>query len=123
VTQWGLAARSDRLDTRVARRTIRAELRQQQHNIARAATMRVKSQEDLDRLGDELQQAGSKAWDKHSDRLARQLRDPDWDAVERAYGRVAELVSTVGEERIPPSEQQFELARKQIDDALNRLSS
>ena len=73
-------------------------------------------------LIDELQQPGSAAWNKHSDRLARQLSDADWDAVERAYDGVAELASMMHEERIPPSKEALERTRLQIDDALNRLS-
>jgi hypothetical protein len=112
------SGRSNRLDTQVARRQIRGELRQHQQATKGAASYKVKSDDDLDLLGAELRQAGSSAWTKHSDRLARQLGDPDWDAVERAYESVARLVSIVRNERVPPSEHEFAWAQKAIDDAI-----
>ncbi|MFZ0973615.1 MAG: hypothetical protein WAN22_15395, partial [Solirubrobacteraceae bacterium] len=51
-TQWGLAARSDRLDTRVARRKVRAELRQHRQAVEGAASYEVHSYEDLEMLVD-----------------------------------------------------------------------
>jgi hypothetical protein len=123
-TQWRLAARSDRLDTRVARRKIGAELRRHRPPIARAVLQRTpNSQELLDQLLGELAQTGSEAWEEHSNRLARQLPDQDWDAVERAYGSIAELISTIREYGIPPTVQDFAQSRNQIDDALSRLSA
>lgn len=121
-TQWGLAARSDRLDTRVARRKVRAELRQHRQAVEGAASYEVHSYEDLEMLVDELERPGTAAWAKQSDRLARQLGESDWDAIERAYERAAKLVSIVHEERSPPSEAEFRLALAAIEDAISRLS-
>jgi hypothetical protein len=73
------------------------------------------------RLG-ALRQPGSEAWTKHSDRLARQLSEPEWDAVERAYELYDGLISAILATRAPSSDKELERTREQIDDALNRLT-
>ncbi|HTX32877.1 MAG TPA: hypothetical protein VMD09_15945 [Solirubrobacteraceae bacterium] len=115
-TQWRLAARTDRLDARAAKRQVRAELRRYEAFTASAA--------DDPRLIEfatiELDDLGSKAWDRHSDRLARQMTDADWATVQAAYESVANLVwqwkgnKSVREEDASPT-------HKRIEDAIRRL--
>jgi hypothetical protein len=109
-----LAARNDRLDARVAKRKVRAELRRYRREL-RAAVDYPSTME--------YAVFGEEEWTKHSDRLARQLSDADWDAVEKAYDDTADVILKVGE---PPHEwptpDEVKRAYEHVEDALKRLS-
>ena len=63
-----------------------------------------------------------RAWKKHSDRLARQLSDADWDAVERAYasiGMLAWRAKTLTQDQLRTMDYKEPLGH--IDAALSRL--
>src|SRR4051812_8281157 len=79
LAQWRLAARTDRLDARVAKRKVGTEL----HRHGRNAELLAGAPATAKMLSIRFDQ--DEAWKKHSDRLARQLSDAEWDAVERAY--------------------------------------
>lgn len=135
-TQWGIAARTDRLDARVAKRQVRAELRRHRQtewweavlwpDPAGTGTGPVP---DLRPVSGMLantavlhEEAGSKAWAKHSDRLARLLSDRDWDVVEQAYDGIADLVTW--KDGPPPSPALVERVKQthaRIEDAIRRL--
>ena len=70
----------------------------------------------------ELGEIGWKAWADHGDRLARQLSDVEWDAVERAYESIAELVSEIPYREDLRDWQSFARTDERIEDALTRLS-
>jgi hypothetical protein len=86
LTQWQLAPRTDRLDVRVAKRRVRAELREHRQ--------RTEFVVDRPQLIDVLSGGLEKhdAWTNYADRLARDLSEADWAAVEQAYDAIANLV-------------------------------
>jgi hypothetical protein len=118
LTQWQIAAWSDRLDARAATRQVRtelAEIRIWVEVIARAPNI---SSDVVSTL------AATPKWRSHADQLARQLSDAEWDAVEAAYSSVEQLAIQSGPGREPGGpvtdddlKQAARFARTRIDEA------
>jgi hypothetical protein len=91
--QWGLAARTDRLDARVAKREVRTELRQIRARLE--SYLRILTETRYPHFpdpGEHIGQIVSDKWKAHSYRLARQLSDDGWQAVEDAYLSIERIV-------------------------------
>lgn len=73
------------------------------------------------RVVKELEEEGSNEWKKHSDRLARQLSDADWDAVESAYEYIAGLISSTREWADDPTVERLDRTYDRIQVALKPL--
>lgn len=120
LTQWRLAARADRLDARVARRKVQAELRRHRQHTEFLVQHHEMWQASPHVYAEALEQGGSNAWAEHSDRLARQLSDPDWDAVEKAYDSIATVV-LLKDGGVPIHIGEIEGMLRKIENAIKRL--
>ena len=108
--QWILAARTDRLDARVAKRQVRRELQELKPRLERWVLV---PQRGL--IWSKDSAIATAKWKEHSDRLARQLSDTDWEAVQAAYlifgkflfiSRVEQEEGPSEEQEVGPSEEQ-----------------
>ena len=112
--QWRLAARTDRLDARVAKRQVRAELRR-----IRQTPEFLTRHPNLHEFVSFDWPATTK-WEAHSDRLARQLSDEAWDAADEAY-EVFETLHFAVREGHTEIQDAAERTVARIDDALLHL--
>ena len=87
--QWSLASRTDRLDTRLARRQVLTELQRLRSILIVFLSSPGGFEDDVatgeGRLATGEGRLATGKWEAHSDRLARHLSDGDWQAVAAAY--------------------------------------
>ena len=123
--QWSLAARADRSDARVAKRQVRAELQRLKPLLGWYLSFPAESIHGFP------EPFPIEKWTTHSDRLARQLSDLDWQVVESAYAQVEDIeflrnrLVRQSEEVQQASTKDLEKAARRalhlINEAINRL--
>lgn len=112
LTQWGLAARTERQNAIVAKRQVWAELRA----IKRVVDILVKRAELSAPLAEQL---STTQWTAHSDHLAHQLSANEWDDIATSYDLIG-YIALLAKERSDFGKT-AERAQRAIDNSMKIL--